>query len=116
MLSGGNLAQFWQDYAQGAESNPLTPIPPVNITAGLQATLGLDLEQDLLPWMGGEFSIALIPASLKCFSASGKPAVYPVRRRCSIHDPGKRSQARGKIPQAARRSDGDSLSVHRRGN
>jgi hypothetical protein len=63
MLSGGNLAQFWQDYAQGAESNPLTPIPPVNITAGLQATLGLDLEKDLLPWMGGEFSIALIPAS-----------------------------------------------------
>ncbi len=63
MLSGSNLAQFWQDYAQGAESNPLTPIPPVNITAGLQATLGLDLEQDLLPWMGGEFSMALIPAS-----------------------------------------------------
>ncbi|NEQ18673.1 MAG: DUF3352 domain-containing protein [Microcoleus sp. SIO2G3] len=70
MLSGSNLAQFWQDYTQGAESNPLTPIPPVNITAGLQATLGLDLEKDLLPWMGGEFSMALIPAS-------GNPLTLP---------------------------------------
>ncbi len=63
MLSGGNLARLWQDYAQGAESNPLTPIPPANISEGLKATLGLDFEEDLLPWMGSEFSLALIPTS-----------------------------------------------------
>jgi hypothetical protein len=63
MMSGGNLARIWQDYAKGAESNPLTPIPPANLSAGLKATLNLDLEEDLLPWMAGEFSLALVPAS-----------------------------------------------------
>jgi hypothetical protein len=63
MFSGSNLAQWWDEYVQGAESNPLTPIPPANLSTGLQGTLGVDLEQDLLPWMSGEFSLALVPAS-----------------------------------------------------
>ncbi len=63
MISGSHLAQLWQDYARGAESNPLLPIAPANLNAGFQAALGLDLEEDLLPWMGGGFSLALIPAS-----------------------------------------------------
>lgn len=63
MVSGGNLAQLWQDYAATAESNPLAPMPPANFSAGLQATLGLDLQKDLLPWMEGEFALALIPAA-----------------------------------------------------
>lgn len=63
MVSGGNLAQLWQDYAGSAESNPLAPMPPANFSAGLQATLGLDLQKDLLPWMEGEFALALIPAA-----------------------------------------------------
>jgi hypothetical protein len=63
MLSGSNLARLWQDYVQGAETNPLTPIPPANLNAGLKATLDVDVEEDLLPWMEGEFSLALIPAS-----------------------------------------------------
>jgi len=62
MVSGGNLAQLWQDYAQGAEFNPLAP-PPANLSAGLKATLGLDWQEDLLPWMSGEFSLALVPVS-----------------------------------------------------
>ena len=62
MISGGNLAQLWQEYAATAESNPLAPMPPANFSAGLQATLGLDLQKDLLPWMEGEFALALIPA------------------------------------------------------
>ncbi|MGQ4649192.1 DUF3352 domain-containing protein [Lyngbya aestuarii] len=63
MLSGNNLSRLWQDYAQGAESNPLKPIQPEVLSGGLKTTLGLDLEEDLLPWMGGEFVVALIPAS-----------------------------------------------------
>ncbi|HEY9596093.1 MAG TPA: DUF3352 domain-containing protein [Cyanophyceae cyanobacterium] len=62
MMSGGNLAQLWQGYAKGSESNPFLPIAPANVNATLQAMLGLDLEEDLLPWMAGEFSLALIPA------------------------------------------------------
>jgi siroheme synthase (precorrin-2 oxidase/ferrochelatase) len=63
MLSGSNLGQLWQDYVQSAETNPLTPIPPANLNAGLKATVDLDVEEDLLPWMEGEFTLALIPAS-----------------------------------------------------
>ena len=62
-ISGGNLAQLWFDYRRAAASNPLTPIPPSNLNTGVQTTLGLDLEKDLLPWMDGEFALALIPKS-----------------------------------------------------
>jgi hypothetical protein len=63
MVSGGNLARLWQGYVRGAESNPLLPIPPANLSAGLEATLDVDLEEDLLSWMEGEFVLALVPAS-----------------------------------------------------
>ncbi len=63
MVCGGNLAQLWEAYARGAQSNPLLPIAPENLNAGARAMLGLDFENDLLSWMGGEFSLALIPAS-----------------------------------------------------
>ncbi len=62
-ISGGNLQQLWQDYAQGVASNPLAPIQPERLKSDIQSSLGLDLEKDLLDWMAGEFAIALIPAS-----------------------------------------------------
>lgn len=65
MLSGGNLQRLWQNYVQGAQSNPLTPIPPENLRAGVQSVTGLDLDQDLLGPMGGEFSLSLIPSAPK---------------------------------------------------
>ena len=69
MLSGSNLAQLWQDYAQGAESNPILPIAPAAVSGYLKATLGLDVEEDLLPWMGSEFSLALVPASREALTS-----------------------------------------------
>ncbi len=63
MLSGSNLAQLWQSYAQNASANPLIPIPPANLSAGIQTTLGVDVQENLLPWMAGEWVIALIPAT-----------------------------------------------------
>lgn len=63
MLSGSNLAQLWKSYAQNASSNPLIPIPAANLSAGIQTTLGVDVQEDLLPWMAGEWVIALIPAT-----------------------------------------------------
>ena len=63
MLAGGNLGQLWEDYAQGTQSNPFLPITPENLNSLFKAALGLDFENDLLPWMGDEFSLALIPAS-----------------------------------------------------
>lgn len=70
-LSGGNLAQLWQGYVEGAQSNPLLPIAPANLSAGLKTTLDLDVEQDLVPWMEGEFLWALVPAA---GNASARPS------------------------------------------
>ena len=65
MLSGGNLQRLWQDYVQGTKSNPLTPVPPENLRGGVKSLTGLDLDQDFLSWMNGEFSLAVIPAAPK---------------------------------------------------
>lgn len=62
MASGGNLQQFWQDYSQGATANPVSPINPQGLRDGLKSTVGMDLDKDLLAWMGGEFSLALVAA------------------------------------------------------
>lgn len=71
MFSGGNLSKFWQDNAQNADSNPLAIISPTNLSAGLKSAFNLSLEQDLLPWMDGEFSFALLPASPEALTQQG---------------------------------------------
>lgn len=71
MFSGGNLAQLWQDYAQKSDSNSPTAISPNNLSTGVKTALGLDLEQDLLPWMKSEFTLALIPTSPEALTAPG---------------------------------------------
>jgi hypothetical protein len=63
MLSGVNLQRLWQDYAQGVESNPLAPIRPQEWRDGVKSITGLNLEQDVLSWMGGEFALSVIPAA-----------------------------------------------------
>jgi hypothetical protein len=62
MASGGNLKQFWQDYSRGAATTPGTGITPESLRTGIKSTIGMDLEQDLLPWMEGEFSLSLVSA------------------------------------------------------
>jgi hypothetical protein len=71
MASGGNLKKFWQEYSQGAAANPVTPINPDVIRSGIKSTVGMDWEQDFLPWMDGEFAIALATAP------EGTPANLP---------------------------------------
>lgn len=62
MMSGGNLQRLWQNYVQGAQSNPIVPLNPQDFRAAVKSRTSLDWEQDLLPWMAGEFSVSLIPA------------------------------------------------------
>ena len=62
MISGGNLDRLWQDYALGANANPVAAINPQWLQEALAETTGLDLEADLFDWMEGEFSISIIPA------------------------------------------------------
>ena len=63
MVSGGNLQRLWEDYAQEVQSNPLAPIRPQEWRDGVKTLTGLNLEQDVLSWMGSEFALSVIPAA-----------------------------------------------------
>jgi hypothetical protein len=63
MVSGSNLQSLWQEYLNGAESNPIAPVKPQEIRNGIKSSTGLDLERDLLPSMKAEFSASLIPSN-----------------------------------------------------
>lgn len=63
MLSGGNLQRLWQDYVQDAQSNQQAPLKPQELRAGVKSTTGLDLDRDLLNWMGGEFALSVVPSA-----------------------------------------------------
>lgn len=67
MLSGGNLKRSWADYVLTAQGNPLSPIPPETLRGGVKSLTNneLDLDRDLLSWMGGEFSVSIMPAIAK---------------------------------------------------
>ncbi|KYC39301.1 hypothetical protein WA1_31690 [Scytonema hofmannii PCC 7110] len=61
MLSGGNLKQLWADYALTSQGNPRSPMTPEQLREGVKSLTELDLERDLLSWMGGEFSLSIVP-------------------------------------------------------
>ncbi|HEY9621377.1 MAG TPA: DUF3352 domain-containing protein [Crinalium sp.] len=65
LISGGNLQQFWQTYSQpsGTDVDPKSLGNPANFRQAIQEATGLDLEQDLLSWMNGEFGLAVIPVA-----------------------------------------------------
>ena len=65
MLSSGNLQRLWQEYAREVQSNPQAPIRPQELRKGIASITGLDLDQDLLSWMDGEFAISMVPAAPK---------------------------------------------------
>ncbi len=59
MASGGNLQQLWQNYTQSANPNADW------LKTAIAQTTTLNLEQDLLAWMTGEFALALVPTPAK---------------------------------------------------
>jgi hypothetical protein len=61
MLSGGNLQRLWGDYVLTSQKNPLSPISPEQLRSGVKSLTNLDLDQDFLSWMQGEFSVSVIP-------------------------------------------------------
>ena len=61
MASGGNFQQFWQDLSDRRNWGALTALNPDNLALALQGSTGLTLEDDLLPWLAGEFALALMP-------------------------------------------------------
>ncbi|TAF08690.1 MAG: DUF3352 domain-containing protein [Nostocales cyanobacterium] len=61
MWSGSNLKRLWADYVSTSKGNPLSPIQPEQLRQSVKSLTSLDLDRDLLSWMEGEFSIAVIP-------------------------------------------------------
>lgn len=66
MASTGNFQQFWQDFQAGRQWSALIPFQADNLILGLQSATGLNLEDDLLPWLGGELALGILqPAQPK---------------------------------------------------
>jgi hypothetical protein len=65
MLSGNNLPRVWGDYVSTSQGNPLSPIAPEQLRGGIKNLTNMDLERDLLSWMGGEFAMSVVPTVSK---------------------------------------------------
>jgi hypothetical protein len=71
MASGNDFQQFWRNYTQQSVVKPGELTNPSFLQQAIRSTTGLDPEQDLLPWMQGEFSLALMPTSEQSSTADG---------------------------------------------
>lgn len=72
MMSGGNFQQLWQDFAAGTPAKLLLPFNPKVWNDDLQEGVGINLNQDFIPWMDGEFAGALVPVQTGEDKDSGK--------------------------------------------
>ncbi|MDJ0736098.1 MAG: DUF3352 domain-containing protein [Nostocaceae cyanobacterium] len=63
MVSGANLRRLWAEYVLTSQNNPQSPIPPEQLREGIKSLTNFDLDRDLISWMGGEFSLSVIPNS-----------------------------------------------------
>lgn len=59
-VSGGDFQQFWEDFQAGEQFSALLPFQADEMALGLQAATGLSLEENLLPWMAGEFAVGML--------------------------------------------------------
>jgi hypothetical protein len=72
MSSGDDFQQFWQTYSQSAEEQAQEvsqtaalrgqAFSPATIQRTFNNLTGLDWEQDIVPWTGGEFALSLLSA------------------------------------------------------
>ncbi len=98
MMSGSNLQQFWSGFSEGNSSPPFFPNPQ-NLEAGLLTQTGLDLEEDILPWAAGEFSLGLLPPLSN--DQSGEPL------GSANGEEGNRSEAAGTSPIGPEGTEGE---------
>nr|WP_255523424.1 DUF3352 domain-containing protein [Nodosilinea sp. LEGE 06152] len=59
-ISGGDFQQFWEDFQAGEQFSALFPLQAAEVALGLQSATGLSLEENLLPWMAGEFAVGVL--------------------------------------------------------
>jgi Protein of unknown function (DUF3352) len=61
MMSGSNLQQLWQSFSNPENPAPFLFFSPEALRTSIQTFTGLNLEEDFMPWMKGEFAFALLP-------------------------------------------------------
>lgn len=61
MASGSSLKVLWDSYSDRAGNTAEGVLAPKNITTAFQTVFGLNLEADVMAWMDGWFSLALVP-------------------------------------------------------
>lgn len=62
MAAGSNFETTWQQFSQ-QPTNPGNALNPSRIKEGIETLTQLSFDKDLLPWMKGEFALALIPGT-----------------------------------------------------
>ncbi|MEM7795066.1 MAG: DUF3352 domain-containing protein [Cyanobacteria bacterium P01_C01_bin.118] len=61
MLSTSGIGPMWQSLSEAEQLKTMLPISVDALTRGLKDQTGLDLENDVLPWLAGEFAVGLLP-------------------------------------------------------
>ncbi|NJN21896.1 MAG: DUF3352 domain-containing protein [Leptolyngbya sp. RL_3_1] len=75
MASGSSFEQFWTDLKERRTWSALTALDPDALALTLQSGTGLVMENDLIPWLGGEFALALVSPPPPEEAQPGDPAV-----------------------------------------
>lgn len=76
-LSGGDFQQFWQDFKAGEQLSALFPLRAEDLDLGLQTATGLSLDENLLPWMAGEFALGVLTPPKPPGDAAAPPLPNP---------------------------------------
>lgn len=58
VMAGGNLQRLWQDLQQDTQTTGF--LTPDSIRGLVNGLTGLSVDEDLIPWMGDEYGLALI--------------------------------------------------------
>jgi len=71
VVSGHNLAKSWQAIATQVKGNKNAEAVLEQVKKTIADHTGLDLEKELLPWLTGEFAIALVTANQGILANTG---------------------------------------------
>ncbi len=102
VVSGNNLAQSWQAIATQVKGNKNAEAVLEQVKKTVADTAGLDLEKELLPWLTGEFAIALVPNSQGILANTG----FGLALLLQTSDPNLSNSALEKLDQRITQSQG----------
>ncbi|MEM9806713.1 MAG: DUF3352 domain-containing protein, partial [Cyanobacteria bacterium P01_D01_bin.56] len=64
MMSTSSIGPLWQSLGEAEGLSALLPIAPDALVKGLKTQTGLDFENDILPWLGEEMALGLLPPAV----------------------------------------------------